>query len=101
MSLVRILHDHDDERVLEILKAARTALADGGTLLIVEPLAGSDAAGQLIDAYFNVYLLAMGSGRPRTVEELSALLHEAGFGPVRRHRAPVSLVTSVLSATVS
>jgi len=101
VSLVRILHDHDDARALEILAAARSALADDGTLLIAEPLAGPDPAGELIDAYFNVYLLAMGSGRPRSVAELSALTQQAGFGPVRRHRTPVSLVTSVLSTSAS
>jgi demethylspheroidene O-methyltransferase len=98
VSLVRILHDHDDDRALAMLRAARAALAPGGTLLIAEPIAGADAAGALIDAYFEVYLLAMGSGRPRTVSELSRLARAAGFGPIRRHRAPVSLVTSVLSA---
>jgi demethylspheroidene O-methyltransferase len=69
--------------------------------LIAEPLAGMDPAGALIDAYFNVYLLAMGSGRPRTIAGLSELVRAAGFGPIRRHRSPVSLVTSVLSAQVS
>ena len=100
VSLVRILHDHDDDRALAMLEAARRALAPGGTLLIAEPLAGPDPAGALIDAYFQVYLLAMGSGRPRTVGEISALATSAGFGPVRRHRVSVSLVTSVLSAQV-
>ncbi len=98
VSLVRILHDHDDERATEILTAAHAALAADGTLLIAEPVAGPDRAGALIDAYFNVYLLAMGSGRPRSLSELSALLGEAGFGPPVRHRTTVPLVTSVLSA---
>ncbi len=98
VSLVRILHDHDDDRALAILRAARGAVADSGVLLVAEPMAAATAAGSLIDAYFNVYLLAMGSGRPRTRTELAALLLEAGFGAPRDHRARVPLVTSVLSA---
>lgn len=101
VSLIRIVHDHDDERALSMLRSARRALKPDGTLLIAEPLAGKDPAGALIDAYFNVYLLAMGSGRPRSVEGLSELVTAAGFGPIRRHRAPVSLVTSVVSAQPS
>ena len=98
VSFVRILHDHDDERVLELLSAARRALSSDGVLLVAEPMAAERGAGALIDAYFNVYLLAMGSGRPRRYDELSALLRTAGFGRIRRHRTRVPLITSVLSA---
>ena len=98
VSLVRIVHDHDEPKALAILRAARQAMAPGGRLLIAEPMADAPGAGRLIDAYFNVYLLAMGSGRPRTFRELRALLEEAGFGDVRRHRTHVPLITSVLSA---
>ena len=98
VSFVRILHDHDDDRVLELLKAAKRALSDDGVLLVAEPMAGEAGAGALIDAYFNVYLLAMGSGRPRRYGELSDLLKTAGFSRIRRHRTHVPLITSVLSA---
>ncbi|MEO1474389.1 MAG: methyltransferase, partial [Pseudomonadota bacterium] len=60
ISLVRILHDHDDEQVMRILHRAREALSEGGTLLIAEPTADSKRIG---DAYFGLYLWAMGSGR--------------------------------------
>lgn len=98
VSMVRILHDHDDDTALELLAAARSALVDNGRLLIAEPIAGADSGGRLVDAYFNVYLLAMGSGRPRTLAQLSELLDRAGFGPLRCHRTAVPLVTSVISA---
>lgn len=98
VTLVRILHDHDEERALSMLRAARAALKPGGVLLIAEPMADAPGAGALIDAYFHVYLLSMGSGRPRTMEELGALASRAGFGPLRRHRTRVPLITSVLSA---
>ncbi len=98
-SLVRIVHDHSDDKALEILKQARDALAPGGQLLLAEPVAANDAAGRLNDVYFQVYLLAMGSGRPRTRSELKSLLKQAGFSTVRHHRTPVPLITSVFSAS--
>lgn len=98
VSLVRILHDHDDDRALQMLTAARDAMHNDGVLLVAEPLADAPGAGPLIDAYFNVYLLAMGSGRPRSFMELSRLMALAGLGPVRRHRTRIPLITSVLTA---
>lgn len=99
VSLVRILHDHDDERVLELLAAARAALRSGGMLLVAEPLADAPGAGPLIDAYFNVYLLAMGSGRPRSFAELADLLRTAGFRGIRQRRTQVPLITGVITAS--
>ena len=98
VSLIRILHDHDDDRVIELLGAAHRALKPGGTLLVAEPMAGGGRAGRLVSAYFHVYLLAMGSGRPRTPERLTELLSEAGFRRIRRKRTQVPMITSVLLA---
>jgi demethylspheroidene O-methyltransferase len=82
VSLIRVIHDHDDDDALAILRAARRALPNGGTLLLAEPMAGTPGA-EAVGAYFNFYLLAMGSGRPRRAEELTTLLHQAGFPDVR------------------
>lgn len=98
VTLVRILHDHDDEMVRSLLSAAKRALAPGGSLVVAEPLADAPGAGRLIDAYFNVYLHAMGSGRPRRFSDLKAFLEAAGFERVRLRRTRVPLVTSVISA---
>ncbi len=98
VSFIRILHDHDDDIVRKLLANARTAVADTGTLLIGEPLADAPGAGPLIDAYFNVYLLAMGSGRPRRFDELKTFLEEAGFEDVRLRRTRIPLITSVITA---
>lgn len=78
ISLVRVLHDHDDPQALAILRAARAALPPGGVVVIAEPLAQTRGA-EAIGAYFELYLLAMGQGRPRTAAELSVLLRQAGF----------------------
>lgn len=79
ISLVRVVHDHDDERVLTLLRAVRQALPPGGTLLLAEPMAGTAGAEPMGDAYFGFYLLAMGRGKPRSPAVLGALLAAAGF----------------------
>ncbi|MEM9171608.1 MAG: methyltransferase [Pseudomonadota bacterium] len=98
ISLVRIIHDHDDDRVLTLLQRVREALAPGGTLLIAEPLAGTRGARAVGDAYFGFYLLAMGTGMARTVAEIDVLLAEAGFTPAKRHSTAIPLICSVLTA---
>jgi demethylspheroidene O-methyltransferase len=82
ISLVRVVHDHDDDAAMAILSAAWRALPPNGTLLLAEPMAGTPNA-EGVGAYFAFYLLAMGSGRPRRTEELTAMLHKAGFSAVR------------------
>jgi demethylspheroidene O-methyltransferase len=98
ISLVRIVHDHDDPQALAILRAVRAALPDDGTLLLAEPMSGTADAEPIGDAYFGFYLMAMGSGRPRTAAELEDLLHAAGFGRVRHRRTRRPMLTRVLSA---
>lgn len=82
VTLVRVIHDHDDEHALQILTRCRAALAPGGTLLVAEPMAETKGA-EALSAYFGFYLRAMGQGRPRSVAELSALLARAGFEGAR------------------
>lgn len=98
VSLVRVLHDHDDEGALGILVAVRRALAPGGVVLVAEPMSQpGETAG---DAYFGFYLLAMGQGRPRSPTGLQRLLESAGFRRVRRRRTRRPLLTRLLSAEV-
>jgi demethylspheroidene O-methyltransferase len=73
------VHDHGDATVRILLKAVHAALPPGGRLILAEPMSGTPGAEPVTDAYFGLYLLAMGSGRCRTVGELTALLSEAGF----------------------
>lgn len=98
VTLVRVLHDHDDAAVMALLRAAREALPDGGVVLIAEPLAGTPGAEAMGDGYFGFYLLAMGQGRPRTAEELSEMLTAAGFSRVRQSRTRRPMLASVLTA---
>jgi demethylspheroidene O-methyltransferase len=95
-SFVRVLHDHDDDAVRRMLRAAHAALPPGGTLLIAEPMAGAAGAEAMGAAYFGLYLRAMGTGRPRRAAELLAFLSEAGFRSGRLVPTPTPLVTQVI-----
>jgi demethylspheroidene O-methyltransferase len=83
ITLVRVLHDHDDDGVLKLLKSARAALAPKGALLIAEPMSAAPRTDRVADVYFAFYLLAMGRGRARTPAEIGALLRAAGFTRTR------------------
>lgn len=101
ISLVRVVHDHDDERALALLRAARRALPEDGLLLLAEPMSGTPGAAPIGDAYFGFYLLAMGAGRTRTAEELGAMLRAAGFDDVRSVPTAMPLQTRILLARPS
>jgi len=98
ISLVRVIHDHDDAAARLILAAAFRALPPGGMLILAEPMAGTRGAEAMGDAYFGFYLRAMGSGRPRRAAELLAMLAEAGFVAGRQRRTATPLVTGLLTA---
>jgi demethylspheroidene O-methyltransferase len=100
MSLVRVLHDHDDGAVKAILRKARSALGPGGVLLIAEPLSDTPGALPAGDAYFGFYLAAMGRGRPRSAAELSAMLGHAGFSQVKPLPTRFPLLVRLLVARV-
>ncbi len=100
ISLVRIVHDHDDDAVLTLLRAVRAALPRGGTLLIAEPMSGAAGSEAVADAYFGFYLLAMRSGRPRTPKELMRFSREAGFSGARQVATARPMLTGLVRATV-
>ena len=93
-----MLFDHPDERVLAILRAARAALPEHGTLLVCEPMSGTPGAEAIGDAYYGLYLLAMGKGRSRTPARIESLLHDAGFSSVDLLPTRLPLQTRVLRA---
>jgi demethylspheroidene O-methyltransferase len=101
VSLVRVIHDHDDDSALAILRAAHRVLPPGGTLLLAEPMSATRGAEPVGEAYFGFYLLAMGSGRPRTPAELTAMLETAGFTRIAVERTRRPLLTSLITARAS
>ena len=98
VSLVRVLHDHEDDTALRLLRAIRAALPPGGTLLIAEPMAGTRGAEPVGDAYFGFYFLAMGGGRARTPDQIRRLLSEAGFTRTRLRPSRMPMVARVMVA---
>ncbi len=98
ISLVRVIHDHDDMPVQALLESgfhgafsrrvSHSRRADGRT-------PGAEPIG---DAYFGFYLMAMGSGRPRRADELKAMLHAAGFASVVERKTRRPLLARVLVA---
>jgi len=98
VSLVRVVHDHDDEVALALLRATRRALPPGGTLLLAEPMSATPGAETVGDAYFAFYLLAMGQGRCRSTGELLAMLAQSGFPDARVHRTDQPLQTRLIVA---
>ncbi|GLH81754.1 O-methyltransferase [Bradyrhizobium sp. SSBR45G] len=98
ISLIRVVHDHDDEAVARLLKKARAALPDKGVLLLGEPMRDAAGGSDGVSAYFEIYLRAMGQGRPRSAARLRELLIAAGFSQVRTLRTRIPLIASVIVA---
>ncbi len=101
VTLVRVAHDHPDGAVLGILKRIYQALPAGGSLLLAEPMAQEPGDKPLGDAYFHLYLLAMGAGRYRTPGELKSMLLETGFERVDLVPNAMPIHTRILVARKS
>lgn len=98
VTLVRIVHDHNDDVVIALFRAIHRSLPAAGALLIAEPLADTPGARAMGDAYFGFYLLAMGQGKPRSFNHLKTLLNEAGFRVVRRRSTRRPFLVSLIEA---
>ena len=99
VSLVRILHDHDDGPALDLLRNIRRALGPGERLMIAEPMARVPGAEAMGEAFFGLYLWTMGSGRVRSAAEIRAMLLEAGFSKTRTVPTPQPVIASIVVAT--
>jgi len=98
ISLVRVLYDHDDTTVLQLLTAAYAALPPGGRLIVSEPMSGGAKPDRITDVYFAVYTLAMQTGRTRSEEDIGRLLSTAGFVNIRKKTGFRPFVTSLVTA---
>lgn len=99
VSLVRILHDHDDEPAAALLANIHRSLSPGQRLLIAEPMARIKGAEPMGEAFFGFYLWAMGSGRARSPDEIKAMLKSAGFRRTRLIAGPQPVIASLIVAT--
>lgn len=98
ISLVRVLLDHDDRKVMALLRRARAALPRGGSLIVAEPMTDVSGARRVGEVYFSFYLRAMGRGRCRSTRELNALVREAGFRRSRILSTRYPVFASILVA---
>ncbi|MDG1827804.1 MAG: methyltransferase [Luminiphilus sp.] len=96
MSLVRVLHDHDDKPAQHLINKAFQALSLNGQLMVAEPMAETPGSESIGHTYFGFYLWAMGSGRPRTSAELTSMMKIAGFNNVREAKSPMPSLVRVL-----
>lgn len=98
VTLIRILHDHDDDVAQALLAKVFKSLPKTGKLLIVEPMAETRGAEGMGDAYFGLYLWAMGSGRPRSFSENAQMAKNAGFSAVKEISTPLPMIAKALVA---
>jgi demethylspheroidene O-methyltransferase len=61
-------------------------------------MSGTPGAEAMGDAYFGLYLLAMGKGRARTPSELAHLLLAAGFTQIQSIPTRLPLQTGLIRA---
>ncbi|MEM8984868.1 MAG: methyltransferase [Pseudomonadota bacterium] len=99
ITLVRIVHDHDDDAIRALFARIHAALPDEGRLLIAEPMLATPSAPMFGGVYFSLYLLAMGSGRPRRPDEIVEMLTNTGFRDCEWRRTAVPMVAQVLVAS--
>jgi demethylspheroidene O-methyltransferase len=97
ISLVRVVHDHDDEVVLALLRNIRSVCLDTTMLLIAEPFAGTPATARVTDAYFGLYFAAMGQGRTRTPADIAKLAELSGFHRPKQWRTNMPLISGVMT----
>jgi len=101
ISLIRVLYDHADDTVLALLRSAYDALPADGRILISEPMTGGAQPHRAGNAYFAIYCLAMQTGRARSAEEISNLLHQAGFANISKPMTRRPFVTTAITAVKS
>lgn len=99
VTLLRILCDHDDDRVTTILSNLHRHLAPNTRLVVAEAMAGPSEGARLASGYFGVYFLAMGSGRCRSAEEIMSLLTTAGFRETRVWTTTNPLIATLVTAS--
>lgn len=98
ISLVRVLYDHSDATVRDLIGAVHAALPAGGRIIISEPMTGGARPHRPGDVYFAIYCMAMRTGRARSPRDIAAMLARCGFDSIRIPRMSRPFVTSVVEA---
>ncbi|MFK7876787.1 MAG: methyltransferase [Paracoccaceae bacterium] len=98
ISLIRVLYDHSDDTVADLLAKVYAVLPKGGRLIVSEPMGGGAKPDISGDVYFAFYTMAMQTGRTRSAEEITALCEQAGFANIQSPKPRRPFVTRVLTA---
>ncbi|WP_415922645.1 methyltransferase [Tateyamaria sp. SN6-1] len=98
ISLVRVLYDHADDTVRDLLAKVFDALPPGGRLIVSEPMGGGARPARAGDVYFAFYTMAMQTGRARSAADIRALLEQAGFAQIKCPKPARDYVTGVVTA---
>lgn len=101
ISLIRVLYDHQDQTVDDLLAKVYSALPSGGRIIISEPMLGHPKPNRFGDTYFAFYTLAMKTGKTRSPTQISDLLTKNGFEHVKIHKSSRPFVTQVIQAQKS
>jgi hypothetical protein len=83
--LARVLHDWDDEQVIEILRNVRACLLPHGEVLVLEML---QAENRFNGALCDLHLLAVTGGKERRLSEYEALFARTGFSLISTSSGP-------------
>lgn len=98
VSLIRVLYDHEDDTVADLLRQVFDVLPEGGRLVISEPMSGGDRPEIAGDVYFSFYCLAMKTGTVRGPARIRDLCQAAGFAEIRDYPSRRPFVTTALTA---
>ncbi|KAJ3546932.1 hypothetical protein NM208_g1767 [Fusarium decemcellulare] len=95
----RILHDWNDEKCLEILAAARSAMDPAYSKLLVVDFVLPDLNAGLLESHLDLMMMTTCDGQERSESEWHQLLGKAGFRIDRILRPEVG-TTSVIEASI-
>jgi len=98
ISVIRVLYDHSDKTIQNLLGKIYTALPIGGQIVISEPMLGTPRPSRAGDVYFAIYTLAMQTGKTRNPNQIIELMKEIGFSNIKFQAGNRPFVTSVISA---
>jgi hypothetical protein len=96
-----ILHDWDDESCIKILSRCREAMLPGGRIAVIEFLIG-DHNDPGPAALMDLNMLAVATGKERTLAEIDALLAKAGLlrTAVQTSDSPQTMIEAVAAPIV-
>lgn len=98
ISVIRVLYDHSDATIQNLLGKIYTALPSGGQIVISEPMLGTPSPSRAGDVYFAIYTLAMKTGKTRNPNQIIEIMNKIGFSDIHFRAGNRPFVTSVITA---